>query len=1673
MIINDTLRQMSNCIAMLKRQLAHSACCPKIGKCSRFSVTNALYAHSSKAIIALLFFISLSAQAQNLPPLITDTLSFCTQPMSPVTICLPFDDPNGDPVSITGGHTTFNCSLNFLNDTCIRYTPLPAFIGTDYVFLTLCDNQTPPACAQAMAIVHVGCLPPQAHNDQVAIAPNTVIINGNIISTTTGYSGVVFNALTNDDPICSGSLTIPIVLNAPSNGSASVVGSSMVSYIPNDGFVGTDEFTYIACNNCPLCDTATVSINVMPSGGAACDNDIDECTSPFTTLELCPDFCHLSSNQINNITANALQGSLNMHSNGCFTYIPDVAFTGIDIVEFIACGNGICDTTYANITIDQSCGSNPPQANDDNISTTPATTVVISPLNNDSDPEGALLTLGAHSNPAHGTLTLSGNTYIYTPNAGFIGTDSFTYTACDPDNLCDQALINITVAPVCNNQLAYCTSSFLNPVEICLQFCDLAGQTGVEVIDASTTFNCSINLLNDTCIRYTPLPGFAGTDWVNIIACNDDATMCDTIQVTVNVGCIQPEANNDAALTDGTPITANVLGNDIELCGNSLVASMLTNPTHGTANISPNGTASYTPNAGFSGIDYITYVACNNCSPPKCDTAILAITVNNTIIVPPTPSVLAQPDVVQTRYGTSVTIPVLSNDIGNDVSIVSFSIPEHGAVATTPSGMIIYIPSPGYSGIDYFLYQICNDSGECSQTLVSVFVLPTGSTPQAPIAHNDIDSTGIGAPIGIHVLYNDNDPENGNLLLSSTTTPSVGTAVIGSGGVINYTPPAGFSGIATFNYTVCDQQGLCAEATVAIAVGVAYNNQAPVAQNDTKNVAMGIAANITILGNDSDPDNDPLTVTLTSIPAHGTANLNEATGQVNYTPNNTFEGIDYFTYMICDNATPALCDTAYVTLTVGNGNLPPNAQNDVATTHINDPITVGVLNNDEDVNNPDNDLVLTIINQVANGTATVVGTQILYTPNADFIGTDILTYQICDPEGECDQATLTITVTPDLNLPDAQPDIANTTPNTALTVEVLNNDSGDGISVTSASDPAFGTVTINEDGSITYIPDADFIGTDVFEYQICNAENECDQAPVSINVSNSNLPPTAANDVYAVALNTSLEMDVAQNDSDPEGEILAVTSVTQPSNGTTFVTDWGISVVYLPNPGFEGIDTFNYTICDPQGACTTATVAITVGNSGIINHAPIAQIDYYIASPNTPLTLPLIDNDSDPDGNALTVTNMTNPSNGTLNATGGNIIYTPNNGFIGTDLFIYTICDNGIPTLCDTAYVQITITTASDTADIAVVTPEDQDITICIDQYLTNLGFNIDSIDITILPQHGSPYYVTDNDCIAYSPDNDFNGNDNMTLLVCSETNQCSTVNIGIQITPTNDIPLPQNDSDTTQINMPIDIAVLNNDQELDGEMLSIISTSSPINGTVVVNDNGTITYLPNDGFIGTDQFTYTVTDPLGWSGTATVNITVLDQQINSEIIADDDQVNTNIGTVIEIQVLDNDTYNTDLSVVIGINQTPQNGIVSIVLIEGSIVYTPNNGFVGTDTFSYTLCQAGVCDTAQVIVNVLPDNTSNNCLPKFSEAFSPNGDNLNDTWLIDGMDCNVDALLTIFNRWGDVVYRAENYSNENAWNGKLNNQTQDVPEGTYFFVFQNKNSEANQINYNGSIEVKR
>jgi len=1148
--------------------------------------------------IAFLLFSLSTAQlkGQNNPPLI-DTLYYCTGQMTPVVLCNDYIDPDGDETILTGGHTTFNCSLVFLNDSCVRYTPLPGFLGTDIVYLDVCDNSDPAACSVSVVYVHVGCLPPVANSDIAQINGNMFSFNG---GETMPYSGtsLVLPVLENDDPLCTNNpVSIAVVLSPPLHGTYSFLpGNNSLNYTPDTGFSGTDMITYVTCNNCPLCDTATVTIVVEPPP-PPCEPDIYLCLPVNGSSDFCPEFCNLNASDISLYEYSAINGNISAPDvNGCFTYSAQTGFSGEDLVAITACdNNGYCATTFAFVVISNLCDDAPPLPSDDFVLTNINVPASIFVLENDDSPNGLLLSVNEVTTPAHGNAVISNDGLVitYTPENGFTGSDTFTYSVCNTNGICASASVFVQVVQECMNEQQTCTQQG-TPLEVCVSFCSLEGLTNVNLTSALSGNNMSISQLTGTCLIYTPLPTFTGTDLITITGCTEQG-LCDTAFVYVEVGCFAPNASTDAVVSNAnSPVSVNVAANDAEICQSfSGNISISVPPLNGTATVESNGNITYLPNIGFTGSDFLTYTICAACNSSACTNAQVFFTITESSM-PENEDYMAQPDVVQTPFGTSITIDVLDNDPGNDLTILSYSLASNGIVIPNTDGTFTYIPIGSFTGSDYFFYQVCDNFGNCQQTIVAVTVLPAGNPPQNPIAHHDMVETNEGQSVTIPVLTNDSNPQGGSLNISNTTSPPNGVIAVNPDGTITFTPSPGFNGINTFTYTVCNSNDLCATATVSVAVGNASpSNKYPLSVNDFAAVSSGGTAIISLLANDTDPENQSLTASILSIPMHGTVGLDAETGEATYVSGAGFQGIDYFTYMACDDGFPALCDTAYVAISVGDGNVPPIAQDDIVYGMENTTLNIPVSLNDSDANHAPGDLIISSIPVLPQfGTVTIDGLQIIYQPNTGYTGNDEFSYLICDPAGDCDEATVTIIIT---DLVFAMPDVVSTNENVSVEINVLSNDLGSSIGISNIGNASNGTLTVEANGIIIYTPSIGFSGSDSFVYQICDNFGNCSQASVTVTVNQvveSNLPPIAQNDLSETAMGEPVTIDVLANDSDPEEEILTISSVSNPLSGTVLIL--GNSILYTPDIGFTGTDQFNYTITDSYGNSSSATVTIQV-----------------------------------------------------------------------------------------------------------------------------------------------------------------------------------------------------------------------------------------------------------------------------------------------------------------------------------------------------------------------------------------------------------------------------------------------------------------------------------------------
>ncbi len=303
----------------------------------------------------------------------------------------------------------------------------------------------------------------------------------------------------------------------------------------------------------------------------------------------------------------------------------------------------------------------------------------------------------------------------------------------------------------------------------------------------------------------------------------------------------------------------------------------------------------------------------------------------------------------------------------------------------------------GPEGPDY-------DSGYGLVDPMAAFLVLTGE-PAAPVAINDaydaVEDTTLNVPAP-GVLANDTDANSDALTAQLVSPASSGSVTLYSDGSFEYIPNPGFAGTDSFTYTANDGALDSNEATVTITVNPIPVNNPPVANNDAASTIEDTAVTVDVLANDTDADGDSLTVSTVSQGADGTVVNNS--GDVTYTPDPGFKGIDSFTYTAGDGDLDSNLATVTITVDPAPANQPPVANDDDATTTRNTSVTINVLANDSD---PDGsiDPATVAVSQPGKGTAVSNGNgTVTFTPKKGFRGTDNFTYTVNDNEGAASNA---------------------------------------------------------------------------------------------------------------------------------------------------------------------------------------------------------------------------------------------------------------------------------------------------------------------------------------------------------------------------------------------------------------------------------------------------------------------------------------------------------------------------------------------------------------------------------------------------------------------------------------------------------------------------------------------
>ena len=521
-----------------------------------------------------------------------------------------------------------------------------------------------------------------------------------------------------------------------------------------------------------------------------------------------------------------------------------------------------------------------------------------------------------------------------------------------------------------------------------------------------------------------------------------------------------------------------------------------------------------------------------------------------------------------------------------------------------------------------------------------------------------------------------------------------------------------------------------------------------------------------------------------------------------------------------------------------------------------------------------------------------------YTPNTGFAGTDSFTYVVTDGVVGSPVETVTIHVTD--TAPVASPLTFSTLHDQTLLVSadqgLLSNASdadNDPLTLSIGTQPSHGTLVWNADGSFQYTPNAHWAGVDSFTYSISDGILNTGTLVATLNVTDA--VPTLTNSTFSFPHDTHLLVNAQSGllsfANDADNDPLTITLLTQPTHGTLTTLPDG-AFKYIPNTGYAGTDYFTYSVNDGVYSSPAATVILNVTNS-----PPVAANLDYSVNYDTTLAVPawttgtgvqgVIANSTNADNDPLTLTVLTQPTDGTLQMMAdGGFLYTPNTDFVGTDSFTYKLFDGAA--LSNVATVDIVVHNDPPVVPAMTFNVDRDSILSITDPTQGALANAYDpENDPTIFTlntstTHGS-LTINPDGTFLYQPNVGFVGADSFTFSVSdgvSTTTTTDTLNV------IDSAPTAQNVTYNVSAGTTLTLTgngVLGNASDANGDPLTAIATTQPSNGTLSFNSKGTFSYTPNAGAT-TDSFDYQAFDGRSYSNAAIVTFNIVASQTATQL---------------------------------------------------------------------------------------------------------------------------------------------------------------------------------------------
>ncbi|MDG2784091.1 tandem-95 repeat protein, partial [Vibrio parahaemolyticus] len=1487
-------------------------------------------------------------------------------------------------VSLDAENSPKNGTVIVNSDGTVTYTPDDNYVGED----TFTYIVTSGGVSESTTV-------------EVNVTPvNDGPVAKNDISTTQEDTAVTIDVLSNDSDMDGDKLSIQSASVPEAQGKVEIVEGKLV-FTPSENFNGDAEITYTVTDG-QLTDEAKVTVTVNPVNDAptikvdAVESITEDAVSTDTvvaTLEVAD----------TDTPEDQLTVSLENNSNGYFVLVGnEVKLTqaGVDAVN-----NDELNLKDLTISASVSDGVNPTANDSDSLvvnrvndaptikvdavesiteDAVSTDTVVATLTVRDTDTPEDQLTVSLENN-SNGYFVLVGNEVKLTQagvdavNNDELNLKDLTISASVSDGVnptasdSDSLIVNrVNDAPVAKDDIATTQEDTAVTIDVLPNDSDVDGdklsiqsasvpeaQGKVEIVDGKLVFTPAENFHGDAEITYTLTDG----------ALTDQATVNVTVNAVNDTPVVESNLADQTLAEDFTPYTIdlNTAFSDVDNVDGELTFSV-----SGNSNVLvsiENGIATISPTADWNGSETLTFTA----TDPSGES------VSQTVDFTVAPLVDIEADSADVVEDTSTIINVLGNDTFEStdkvVSLDTNNGPANGTVSVNPDGSVTYTPNDNYHGADSFTY-IVTSGGVSESTTVNVDVTPEND---APVAKDDTAITDEDTPVTIDVLPNDTDVDGDKLSIESASVPKEQGTVEVVNGKLVFTPAENFNGDAEITYTVTDGQ-LTDEAKVTVTVNPV--NDSPTIKVDAVESITEDAVNtdtvVAVLTvRDTDTPEDQLAVSLEN-------NSNGYFVLVGNEVKLTQAGVDAvnndelnlkdltISASVSDGVNPTASDSD--SLIVNRVNDAPTVENAIADQELSEDFATYTIDLNDAFKDSDSALNFSVsgnsnvLVSIENGIATI-------SPTADWNGSETLTFTATDPSGESISQTVNFTVAP---VADIVADKATVVEDTPTIIKVLGNDTFEGndkvVSLDTNNGPVNGTVSVNPDGSVTYTPNDNYQGTDSFTY-IVTSGGVSESTTVSVDVTPVNDAPVAKDDTAITDEDTPVTIDVLPNDNDIDGDKLSIQSASVPeAQGKVEIVDG--KLVFTPAENFNGDAEITYTVTDGQ-LTDEAKVTVTVNP---VNDAPTIKVDAVesitedaVSTDTVVATLTVRDTDTPED--QLTVS-LENNSNGYFVLVGNEVKLTQagvdavNNDELDLkDLTISASVSDGVnPTASDSDSLIVNRVNDAPTVENAIA---DQELSEDFATYTIDLNDAFKDSDSALnfsVSGNSNVLVSIENGIATISPTADWNGSETLTFTATDPSGESISQTVNFTVAPVADIVA---DKATVVEDTPTIIKVLGNDTfEDDGKVVSLDTNNGPANGTVSVNPDGSVTYTPNDNYVGKDTFTYVVTSG-GVSESTTVEVNVT--PVNDAPVAKDDIATTQEDTAVTIDVLPNDTDVDGDKLSIQSASVPEaQGKVEIV--DGKLVFTPAENFNGHAEIIYTVTDGELTDEAKVTVTVNPVN---------------------------------------------------------------------------------------------------